>query len=138
MALQWTQSLSVGVQEIDSQHQELFRRVNRLLDAMRTGKGKDEISPLTKFLEDYVVTHFGAEEALMDKHGYPKRAAHKASHSGFVRDFRNIKAKIEAGGVTAATTIELQRWISDWLLSHISKVDKELGDFIREREAGGN
>lgn len=133
MALQWTQNLSVGVQEIDSQHQELFRRVNRLLDAMRAGKGKDEISPLLEFLEDYVVTHFRAEEALMEKHGYHKRAAHKVYHSGFVRDFGNIKAKIEAGGVTAVATIELQRWISEWLVNHISKVDRELGDFIRDK-----
>jgi len=31
MPIKWHESLSVGVAEIDEQHQELFRRLNQLL-----------------------------------------------------------------------------------------------------------
>jgi len=34
MKLQWTQDLSVGVEEIDNQHKELFERINNLDSAM--------------------------------------------------------------------------------------------------------
>ncbi len=33
MAIEWTMGLSTGVDEIDDQHKELFKRINRLLDA---------------------------------------------------------------------------------------------------------
>ena len=38
MTLQWTQALSVGVDEIDDQHRELFRRAARLLDGLKKGE----------------------------------------------------------------------------------------------------
>ena len=49
MLLQWTTALSVGVDEIDAQHQELFRRVDRLLDAMARND-RSEAARLLEFL----------------------------------------------------------------------------------------
>ena len=39
--IQWNDSLSVNVVEIDKQHQKLVAMINDLNDAMRQGKGKD-------------------------------------------------------------------------------------------------
>lgn len=65
MAIEWTQDLSTGSDEIDNQHKELFRRINSLLDACNQGKGREEIGKTVQFLEDYVITHFSAEEEYM-------------------------------------------------------------------------
>jgi hemerythrin len=41
--IQWNDSLSVNVVEIDKQHQKLVRMINELNDAMRQGKGKEAL-----------------------------------------------------------------------------------------------
>jgi hemerythrin len=72
MAIVWTDGLSVGVKVIDQQHQEMIKRINRLLDAMQGGKGGKETEGAIEFLEEYVVVHFGAEEELMKSTPIPR------------------------------------------------------------------
>lgn len=91
MALQWTQALSVGNVEIDNQHKEFFARVNKLMDAMTERKGKEEVGNTIKFLESYVIEHFGTEERHMTKVNYPKFTQHKAEHEEFKNKFAEIK-----------------------------------------------
>lgn len=92
MAIEWTQNLAVGVTEIDNQHKELFKRVNQYLEAMMERRGKEEIGKVIKFLENYVVTHFGTEERYMELHNYPDQRLHKEQHAAFIKTFNDIRA----------------------------------------------
>ncbi|MFZ5627087.1 MAG: bacteriohemerythrin, partial [Bacillota bacterium] len=98
MAVNWTPALAVGVAEIDRQHQELFRRIDNLLTAMSQGKGKEEVGNILKFLEDYVVVHFAAEEKLMQSHNYPAFNEHLAQHQAFIQDFAKLKEQFNREG----------------------------------------
>jgi hemerythrin len=82
MQLFWTGDLSVGVREIDSQHRELFRMINGLDAAIKQGKAKKEIMGLVRFLDDYIVDHFGTEEKYMTAYDYPDYQLHKKNMSG--------------------------------------------------------
>ena len=44
MAITWDPNLAVGHQAMDDQHRELFRRIDALLEASRTGKSTGEVS----------------------------------------------------------------------------------------------
>lgn len=133
MALVWTPDLAVGVEEIDKQHKELFNRVNGLLAASSQGKGKEELGQVLKFLESYVVFHFGAEEKYMAQYAYPAMAHHKQEHAQFVKDFSNLKKELQAQGASAALVVQLHGWLGDWLRNHIGKVDKGLGAFLKTK-----
>lgn len=133
MAMQWSDDLSVGVSEIDSQHKELINRVNNLLEAMKEGKAKAHLGQVLQFLEDYVVTHFGTEEKYMTKYGYPSFDQHKSQHVAFVQDFSGLKKEFESDGASSALVIRLQRQVCDWLVSHITKTDKSLGAFLKTK-----
>lgn len=133
MALRWTQDLSVGVDVIDDQHKELFIRVNSLVDAMGEGKGKKEIDKVLKFLEDYVVTHFRTEETYMNRYKYPNYPSHKAEHEGFVKAFIDFEKDLETHGASSLLTVKVGCWLSDWLINHISKVDKAMGAFLKRQ-----
>lgn len=132
MALLWRKTLETGVEWQDKQHKELFERINRLMDAMLARKGKEEIVNLVKFLDNYVVTHFGAEDQAMTKLQYSGRASHTAEHKNFKEQVAGIKKAIEAG-ISLAIVIETQHSAVDWLTNHIGVVDKELGRFILEK-----
>lgn len=71
MSIQWRKSYEIGVEEIDSQHKELFKRIRDLLDACSQNKGRQEVSKMIDFLEEYVDIHFTSEEKLHVKNLYP-------------------------------------------------------------------
>ncbi len=126
--IKWTPALAVGHAVIDTQHQELFRRLESLLAAMMKGD-KAEIVRLFDFLGSYVVEHFGAEEKLMQQHAYPDYPAHKAAHERFVADYLALKKSLDAGG-GAALSIKVQNWCGDWLKAHIAGTDQALATYI--------
>ncbi|MGQ9630149.1 MAG: bacteriohemerythrin [bacterium] len=133
MAIQWTEDLSVGVDEIDNQHKELFNRINKLLDACNQGEGRNVVAEVIKFLEDYVIIHFGTEEEYMTKHGYLNYLSHKAQHTGFIKDFSALKKQFEAGGATLGLVVRTNHTVVDWIIKHISKTDKALGAFLKTK-----
>lgn len=135
MPIQWTSDLSVGNKEIDSQHQELFNRVDALIAAMGQARGKDEIGEVVSFLEDYVVTHFRSEEIHMARYFYPDAAEHKAAHAAFVEEFGRFKGRFESSGATPTLVINLDRYLVDWLFRHIGIMDKALGSYLSKRMA---
>ena len=46
---------------IDAQHQELINTINKLYEAIDSGKGTDEAKNALAFLMQYTVFHFGGE-----------------------------------------------------------------------------
>lgn len=133
VAFAWRPDLSVGFDEIDSQHKELFARVNKLLEAASQGKGKEEVGKTIEYLGQYVVSHFGMEERHMTRGQYPELPSHKAQHVQFTSDFSALKKKFEAEGPSSQLTILIQRQVCDWLINHIGKTDKALGAFLRAK-----
>lgn len=133
MAIEWTPALSVGNEEIDAQHQELFRRAGRLLDGIRRGD-PGETGELVDYLHRYAVTHFGAEEAAMRAARYPGYAAHKAEHDRFIEELLALAVEHdERGGTFVAVRID--HWLGGWLRGHVSVTDAALGSYLAERSA---
>ncbi len=134
MAIEWSENLSTGIEWQDSQHRELFLRINSLLEAMEMGLGKTEVVKLIEFLDEYVVVHFDAEEQAMHKYSYPDTLSHIEEHTHFVDEVANIR-KDAAEGISTGLVIVAQSRIVDWFLNHVCSVDKLLGKFIKEAVA---
>lgn len=100
---------------------------------MSQGKARGEIGEVLKFLEEYVVIHFGMEEKHMLVGKYPEYALHKEQHAEFIKDFLELKKEFEAQGASSMLVIKIQRRVCDWLVAHISKTDKALGAFLKVR-----
>jgi hemerythrin len=131
MAIEWRESLATGHEEIDNQHKELFTRFNNLLAACNKGKGKEEVGNLLRFLSDYVIAHFAAEEQLQRKHDFPGYQDHKKQHEDFIRDLGNIQNEFNSEGAGISVVIQTNKIIVNWLIKHISGTDKELATFLR-------
>jgi hemerythrin len=132
MAVQWSDSLASGSAEIDTQHKELFTRVNSLLNAFDKGTaGRDEVSKIVQYLTEYVVFHFGTEEKHMEKFGYSSMSAHKAQHEQFVKTFMRLKERMPMEGINAQLTEDTKQLVVDWLINHIKYSDRALGMFLK-------
>ncbi|BDG05340.1 bacteriohemerythrin [Anaeromyxobacter oryzae] len=134
MPLQWTPALAVGIDEIDAQHQELFRRAARLLEALKQGR-PEELREVIEFLHAYAVEHFGLEEAWMRDVQYPGYVRHKAEHDRFITDLLALAERQQQRLPSAFTALEVNAWLGEWLRRHVSGTDRELGRYLARRTA---
>lgn len=78
--MRWTDSLSVGINSIDNQHNKLIDLINTLFSEMNSGTSKHAVSTALAKLIEYTGSHFTFEEDLFAKHGYPEQNAHMEMH----------------------------------------------------------
>jgi hemerythrin len=129
--IQWNDSLSVGIVEIDRQHQRLVAMINELHDAMRQGKGKDILGKIINGLVTYAGTHFKTEEKYFDQFQYPEATTHKKEHSDFTQKVAEFKGKFDTG--QAVLSLEIITFLSNWLQHHINVIDKKYGPFFNQK-----
>lgn len=134
MHIEWTSDLAIGVDEIDNQHKEIFRRFDSLFDACSEGRGKEEVLKLLLFLDDYVKEHFTAEERLQMRSGYPDYPAHKAAHQQFMADVERLTREFRDEGATLPLVIQTNKTLSSWLIQHIKRVDTAFAGYLREQK----
>jgi hemerythrin len=135
MAILWTPDLSLGVEDIDRQHQQLFAAVDKLIVAMTEGRGRGEVRQLVAFLDAYRVEHFRTEEGRMAEAGYPRLEEHRRLHQGFTDDVGNLVAQLEHQGPSSSLAIEVNTRVAQWLRAHVMTEDKAFGDFLREKRS---
>ena len=133
MPFEWTKDLSVGIEAIDVQHRELFKRIDGLVAAIDEGKGVEDVHGVFLFLSDYIASHFATEEKCMRILSYPGKAHHQERHKVFVDTVAELEKNYTEDGATRELTERVRQDICDWIIDHIYIVDTELGGFIKER-----
>ncbi len=125
----WEDKYSVNINEVDGQHQEIFRLVNDLDEVLESGR--DVIAEKLNALVVYVVEHFATEEKYMLETNYPDYEAHKKAHDTLVEQVGGIQEKFNAG--EAEITKEITAFVRDWLYQHIPNIDKQYGPYLNEK-----
>jgi len=69
--IRWDFSYSVKIAELDHQHQRLFRTVAELEYAVRMGRADYVIDEVLEKVIEHTISHFAAEENLMEQYGFP-------------------------------------------------------------------
>lgn len=128
--MKWTEDLSVGVGQIDRQHQDIFKIYNDFMSACKTGNGRENLSDLLDFLDNYTQEHFRHEEEIMEKHKFPDMEIHKASHRDFAETVTVFKTRMATEGATLSLLNEISHTLHFWLMDHIKKSDMDLGSYI--------
>ena len=129
--MKWNNSLSVGIDEVDQQHQKLIGLINDLHLNMKRQEGNHTIGNILKDLVDYTVYHFGAEEKLMHEHGYEDYENHKSIHKKLINRVADFQTKFNAGGTSVDS--DLMNFLKDWLIKHIQGTDKQYAPFFHSK-----
>lgn len=126
----WSDAYSLGLPEIDDQHKVLIDLINQLWDAIIKRARPEEMLTIVEELEKYTISHFGAEETFMRMTGYPEFDRHKKFHDDFVARIGAEKKVVQAGG---HLSLELLKYLRDWLINHILVADKAYAEVHRRR-----
>ncbi len=126
--LGWTSDLSVGIGEIDAQHQQLVSLLNELHAAMKQGHGSESLVEIFSKLVDYTRYHFGTEERLFDQYHYPRAVEHKEQHDLLTKQVLELRAQLKGGQLLVS--IKTLDFLKGWVTNHIMKTDKYYTEFF--------
>lgn len=124
----WMKKYEVNVESIDTQHKKLVELLNKLAEEMSQGKGSDVLNAIFNELADYTIYHFSDEEKYFDQINYPLSDEHKEKHRLFIEQLSGFRADFEIKKI--GVSIEVMRFLKDWLIEHISKTDMGLGRML--------
>jgi hemerythrin-like metal-binding protein/PAS domain S-box-containing protein len=122
--LTWNDQLLVGIDSVDSQHQQLVRLINRLDEVVALGEDHQTLLDTIKQLVDYTVYHFQHEEALMKNANFNPEmlARHQLQHQEFVE--KMLRVQSDATLDASVVSKDLLDFLVDWLCHHTLKTDK--------------
>lgn len=133
----WDEKYSVGIPEIDKQHQRLFAIANDYFVQQEKQQSPDLEERILKDLLDYTRQHFSYEEELLKKNGYPYYAEHVREH---IAVFTQIEAfSRAAAGILSLRADTSKQNIADflikWLSHHIVEKDHNYAAFLAKKAA---
>ncbi len=128
----WHEEYCTGNPLVDQQHQNLFKIVNSLHDAMMQGKGKQRLKETLDELIKYTVEHFVTEEKLMLQYNYPYYRDHKRKHDELTAQVSNLAAEFDEGNLLL--NAEVLHFLNEWLIHHIKGEDLAMINFIRKKQ----
>ncbi|MDD3610082.1 MAG: bacteriohemerythrin [Halothiobacillaceae bacterium] len=134
--IEWQDDLSVGIDEIDSQHKTLVDIVNELHQAVAERRGKEVMQEILDRLDEYTRIHFATEESLMRIFHYPAYETHKETHDQLIDQLRHIRKDFEEGH--GGVTFELMQVLKNWLVKHIQHSDKEYTPYFMQGKLSSN
>jgi hemerythrin len=129
--IDWNESYSVGVKEMDDQHKKLIDLINQLHDAMKTGQASKEAGTILKGLVDYTHYHFTAEEKYLEKESYPALLTQQKMHKVFIAQIEQYQVDIVNKSLTIG--VKMNQFLKDWLMTHIVNEDKKYGKFMNDK-----
>lgn len=134
---EWNDALNTGVPLIDIQHKELIRAFNDLADAIEQNKGASAVGKLLAFLQYYVEWHFAREEKCADEWQCPISEINKKAHQRFIEKFGRLYSQFRESDLNDDVARLVHRELSDWIVYHVLKVDKQIGASYLEKQANG-
>ncbi|NLJ80687.1 MAG: hemerythrin family protein [Firmicutes bacterium] len=132
--MRWTSDLAVGVKEIDDQHKIWFKKAGQLFEAGKDRRAKEVIGELLQFLDEYTKMHFADEEKFMREINYPGYAEQKKAHSEFIQRLKKLRQDYEASGGSITVIIQANKMVVNWLIGHISRMDRKIGEFVKSQK----
>ena len=132
-SIKWKESYSVSVPKMDEQHKLLVSLLNDLHDYVKQNKADEIVTKTFSGLIEYIKTHFTEEEALMQEINYPKLEEHSKLHKKLIATTSELFQRHKSG--ETGIEFELLKFLKDWFIVHISKVDKNYGEFIKKQKA---
>lgn len=125
MRYEMTKDLETGNALIDSEHRQLFKAVNDLLDACSQGKGRSQVESTLDFLVTYVAKHFADEEKLQVQTSYPGYSAHRQFHEWYKSELDKAAREIKIQGASITALNSLNQMVGK-LLMHIRMDDRKV------------
>jgi hemerythrin-like metal-binding protein len=127
--IEWKPEFSVGVAEIDEQHQKLYAIINHLHNAQREPQDYKAILSILSQLVDYSDYHFRTEDNYMIDNSYPLFISHRKEHLTYIKRTGEFIISLEQD--KAALSEDILKFLCQWWQNHIINSDLKFARYIK-------
>lgn len=127
--------VSVGYDDIDSEHRVQIGLMDALEQAVRERRQGARVDELLERLLDYSRVHFLSEQLLMRHHAYSGYDDHVQDHDRMVSALEELRRAYDERGT--AYSLEIMQRLRADLIAHIRGRDNELGRYLLDIAVGG-
>ena len=133
----WQDNYSVGIDEIDEQHQKLVQLINKLARGLLIQSSELELKNVFNELTLYAIYHFQSEENVWRKYFLDDEweSAHKKSHENFASDVRKLQSAEHDKPYNEVIEYVLS-FLTHWLIIHILETDKRMSIVVHALQSG--
>ena len=124
--MQWDDSYTVGIKEIDDQHKHLLALFAKIETSMEREGGWAELDAAIDELKEAVRYHFWFEDGLMRMYAFPGGDEHSRKHRNMLKALDDIQVIV----LKNSSYDQLRAFLSDWLLKHICSTDRGYADHV--------
>ena len=128
-------SLSVGYEEFDKDLKVMFKELEKKIQALTATRGHlaegsdSSMYAIIKIFTDY----FEKQEMLMARSEFKASYQHKHHHQRFLKDLVEMKEMLMADDFSAGANVaHINSKIYQWLVLHITTLDKDFGKYYAE------
>lgn len=124
--LEWKERYNVGIEQVDTQHQRLFRIINKLRAVSEDeDKGPWVCQEGIKYFKNYAARHFADEEAYMESISFEGLPVHRRLHEDFrTKRLPALEKELEEANYTKEAIDHLRGICTAWLVEHIQVEDQ--------------
>jgi hemerythrin len=127
--INWNESLSVCIKEIDKQHKHFIEIINQAYKA-HFEKNKNLMNDTLNDLIEFARIHFSTEENYFKKWDYPFAEEHMEEHEKLLLKVLEFKEKFDSGKCDCDKFLE---FLKDWLENHLMTNDKKYFKYFHEK-----
>lgn len=127
--IQWKKEYSVGVPDVDHEHQELIGLINALAEDLERGHTRKSVEIFLGEIYAKISAHFALEEKIMRERRYDQYEDHKADHERLLEDIRDIMDEVEDERHFDKRALASR--LEDWFGIHFRTKDARLHKYLR-------
>lgn len=124
--IEWDESLSTGVENIDAQHKMLVEKLNEFSQVMTNAQARETAGEVIDFIRFYAAWHFEREEDCMNEYQCPVAAQNKQAHKEFLATFDEFYEQWQVEGMDAELVESTYQELANWVEMHIRHIDTHL------------
>ena len=123
--LEWSEDHRIGIPVLDFEHQNLFAKINELLQDFESQNEKEKIEACLGEIHARMEAHFALEEKFMKDKRYRHLAEHKREHDMLLDQLVDAITEYE-NAPEAKPTDALQMKLKRWIIDHVNSSDKKM------------
>jgi hemerythrin-like metal-binding protein len=116
---------------MDDQHGILLDTLNALRQQLARGNGSARLIEQMARLIEFTDMHFGCEESLLRRYGFPGLEQHHAAHQRLMKEIRQTVSRADRGD-----DAELHRtlgFVRGKYMEHVEGLDREYSQWLNDR-----
>lgn len=129
--LVWSETLSVGIPEIDAEHRDFIGAINELNAALAARAPREELNRIMARLIEDAHSHFGHEQRLFRQYRYPEARRHALLHEEIRKRLASISWQFNHAEFDREW-ITLGLEIKQTLVSHLLEEDMKYKGFLSD------